>query len=54
MNDADLNQDFRDMLEALVHEQVEFLIVGAAGGWADGLARPLRGNLNSLQHSHEA
>jgi hypothetical protein len=39
MSDADLNQDFRDMLEALVHEGVEFLIVGAHALAAHGLPR---------------
>jgi predicted nucleotidyltransferase len=39
MSDADLNQDFRDMLEALAHEQVEFLIIGAHALAAHGLPR---------------
>jgi predicted nucleotidyltransferase len=39
MSDADLNQDFRDMLDALVHEHVEFLIIGAHALAAYGLPR---------------
>jgi hypothetical protein len=39
MSDADLNQDFRDMLEALVHEGVEFMVVGAHALAAHGLPR---------------